>query len=119
MRRSKSTTFAVFFLLIGVAQTIVIAVLPIEALAVVGDARGVSVVYFGVGVASFFGRLAIPALTALLGRIAVVVLGVAVLCLAAALLVAGTVPGLVIGLVLTVFAFACCEVVLQLYVLDH
>lgn len=119
MGRSKSTTFATFFLLAGFAQTIPLTVLPVEAFRLMGDARAVSVVYFGLGVAGFVLRLAIPSLTRLIDRPGVLVLGTVSLCLSGAALVTETIIGLVAGLVLNVFAFACFEIVLTLYVLDH
>jgi ACDE family multidrug resistance protein len=116
---SKSTIFATFFFLYGFGQTIAIAVLPIEALRIIGDTRDVSVVYFGVGVAGLVGRFAMPLLIRSLHRFGVAVFGIVILCLSALLLASVTVGGFIVGLVLFVFAFACVELVLNLYVLDH
>ncbi|HZS82175.1 MAG TPA: MFS transporter [Stellaceae bacterium] len=115
----KSTVFASFFFLTSFAQTILIAVLPLEALRLMGSAREVSLVYFAVGLMGFTGRLAVPLLTHAMGRFGVFAMGAGVLCLSAALLAGETRPGLVLGLGLNVFALACFEIVLNLYVLDQ
>jgi MFS transporter, ACDE family, multidrug resistance protein len=117
---SKSTVLATLFFLAGLAQTITMTVLPIEALRLAGDAREVSALYFGVGVAGFIGRLTIPSLTRAIHRVGVIALGTGAICASAALLATtGTITGLMTGLFLNVFAFACSDVVLNLYVLDH
>ncbi|HEV3177545.1 MAG TPA: MFS transporter [Stellaceae bacterium] len=114
-----STVFAGFFFLSGFTQTIVLTVLPVETLRVMGDAATVSVVYVGVGIAGFLGRLGIPVLTRVLHRTGVLTLGLSVLCLSLLLLWTETRGGVVFGLMLNVFAIACIEVVLTLHVLDY
>ena len=116
---SKSTVFASFFTLTGLAQTIVMAVIPLEALRVLGGARNVSIAYLVVGVTGFLGRLAIPILTEAMSRFGVFVAGAAALCASAALFSAEMPAGIVLGLVLNVFGLACFEIVLNLYVLDQ
>lgn len=119
MKLSKGRIFGTLFFLAGVVQTILLTVLPVEALRVMGDAWTVSIVYVGVGVAGFFGRLAIPSLTRLLRRVGVLRVGAVSLSLSGLLLWSDTRVGLVLGLILFVFALACTEIVLNLYVLDY
>jgi MFS transporter, ACDE family, multidrug resistance protein len=114
-----STVFAGFFFLSGLTQTIVLTVLPVESLRVMGDAASVSLVYVGVGLAGFLGRLGIPMLTRVLQRMGVLSLGLGVLCLSLLLLWTETRAGLVFGLMLNVFAIACFEIVITLHVLDY
>jgi hypothetical protein len=103
--KNKSTVLASLFFLAGLAQTITMTVLPVEALHVAGDAREVSVLYFGVGLASFAGRLTIPSLTRAFHRVGVIALGAFATCLSAALLATThSTPILAIGLFLNVFA---------------
>ncbi len=116
---STSTTFAGFFMLLGFAQTIIITVLPVEALHVLGEVRLVSLAYLGVGLAGFAGRLAIPAIVRSIHRSGALILGAGCLCLSVALLASATIAGLVIGLLLNVFALGCLEIVLNLCVLDR
>ncbi len=120
MGKNKSTVLANLFFLAGLAQTITMTVLPVEALHIAGNAREVSVLYFGVGLASFAGRLTIPSLTRALHRTGVIGLGALATCLSTALLATtGSVTGLAIGLFLNVFAIACSDIVLNLCVLDN
>jgi len=119
VRLSKSTRFSIFFFLMAFAQTIVMTVLPVESFRLLGDARSVSLAYFGVGLAGFAGRLAIPLIVRLVGRFGALTLGAASLCLSGGLLVLETVSALIPGLLLNVFGFACFEIVINLYVLDH
>jgi len=119
VRFSKSTVFASFFTLTGLAQTIVMAVIPLEALRVLGGAQNVSLVYFAVGVTGFVGRMAIPLLIEAVGRFGIFVTGAATLCAAAALLLTELPAGVVLGIMLNVFALACFEIVLNLHVLEH
>ncbi|MBV9523312.1 MAG: MFS transporter [Alphaproteobacteria bacterium] len=116
---SKSTVFSSFFFLTGLAQTILMAVVPLEAFRLLGGARNVSIVYLIVGVTGFLGRVTIPLLIRMTSPFGVFVTGSAALCLSAGLLAAETPMGLVAGLILNVFALACFEIVLNLLVLDH
>lgn len=119
-RTGRATaTFAGFFFLSGFTQTIILTVLPVTTLRVMGDAAMVSVVYVAVGLAGFLGRLGIPLLTRVLNRIGVLTLGLGVLSLSLLLIWTETRAGVVLGLMLNVFAIACFEVVLTLHVLDH
>ena len=119
MRPGKSTIFSVFFFLMGLAQTIVLTVLPVQSFHLLGDVRDVSLVYLGVGIAGFGGRLAIPLVVRVVRRLGALILGTVSLCLSGALLATETAIGLVPGLVLNVFAIACFEIVLNLCVLEH
>jgi len=96
-----------------------VTVLPVVTLSVMGDAQTVSLVYVAVGLAGFLGRLGIPVLTRVLHRLGVLTLGVGALALSLLLLWTETRGGVVIGLILNVFAIACFEVVLTLHVLDY
>jgi len=119
LARRKAMVFASLFFLSAIAQTILLTVVPLEALRTLGGARAVSLLYFGVSIAGLFGRLGIPWLARLVRRRSVFTLGGVLLVVAAALLATGTLPGLLLGLTLNIFALACVEVTLNLYVLDH
>src|SRR5208282_1562656 len=119
LARRKAMVFASLFFLSAIAQTILLTVIPLEALRNLGGARAVSLLYFGVSIAGLFGRLGIPWLARLVHRRSVFTLGAFLLAVAAALLATGTFSGLLLGLTLNIFALACVEVTLNLYVLDH
>jgi MFS family permease len=116
---SRGTVLASLFILSGFAQTIILTVLPVEAFRLLGDARDVSVVYFAAGSVGFLARLAIPSLGRLLDRHRVLMVGAAASCLSGVLLATETLGGLAVGLFINMFAFACFEIVLNLYVLDQ
>ena len=115
----KSRTFLALFFLSAFAQTILLTVLPVEALRLFGSARELSLVYVLVGMCGIAGRLAIPSLTHRFGRPRILALGAGVLWLSCALLASDGGIALVFGLALNVFAIACFEIVLNIYVLDH
>ena len=115
----KTTNFAILFFLAAFAQTILLTVLPVEAFRLLGNARGLSLVYLMVGICGFTGRLAIPPLARRFGRPRLLVVGTVVLALSCVLLAAHSIPALVTGFALNTFAFACFEIVFNLYVLDH
>ena len=119
MRLGGRNSLIAFFFVSTLAQTVLITVLPLEAYRVLGGAREVSIAYLAAGVAAFAGRLAIPFMTRLMRRPGVLALGAGSLVLACGLLTTETPIGLVPGLALTQFAFACLEVVLNLYMLDY
>ncbi len=111
--------FAVLFLLVAIPQTILLTVVPLQAHELLGAAGPVSILYFATGLFGLVSRLAIPALTHLVRRRWVFTVGAACLILAAGLYATRSVPALVLALAVTVFAYACLEVTLNLYVLDH
>lgn len=115
----ETLLFAVLFLLVAIPQTILLTVVPLQAHSLLEDAGLVSVLYFAIGVFGLAARLTIPLLTHLFRRRWVFSLGAACLVLAAALYAARSVPALVLALGFTVFAYACLEITLNLYVLDH
>lgn len=115
----EAVIFAGLFLLIAVPQTILLTVVPLEAHALLGKASLVSVLYFAIGGFGLAGRLAIPSLTHRFRRRWVFTLGGVCLVLASALYAAQSIPALILGLACTVFAYACLEITLNLYVLDH
>ena len=115
----EAAMFAGLFVLVSVPQTILLTVVPLEALALLGKASLVSIIYFVIGVFGLAGRLSIPLLTHLLRRRWVFTMGAGFLILGAALYAMRSVPALVLGLACGVFGYACLEVTLNLYVLDH
>src|SRR5579875_151787 len=119
LARRKAIAFASLFFLLAVAQTILLTVVPLKALALLGTARAVSVLYLAMSMAGLAGRLGIPWLNRLIRRRWVFSLGSLGFAAGALLLDIASLPALVVGLFLTTFAFACLEITLNLYVLDH
>jgi ACDE family multidrug resistance protein len=107
------------FVVPGVAQSILLTVVPLEALRLLGTARAVTLLYIAAGLAAVIGRLSIPLLVQSIQRRFVFSLGASLLVVSAALLASGGLAAFACGLALSSFAFACIEVTSNLYLLDH
>jgi MFS family permease len=94
-------------------------VVPLEALHLLGTARAVTLLYVGAGLVTVVGRFSIPYLVRLIQKRFVFTLGTLSLAASSYLLGCDQLPALAAGLVLSAFAFACIEIISQLYLLDH
>lgn len=103
----------------ALARAVPIAAVPLQALALLGDARRVSLLYFLISLGGLLGSLAIPWLVGRIQRRWVFTLGTTLVAAAYALYVAETRVTLALGLMAQVFGAACIEITLNLYVLDH
>ena len=117
--RREALAFLSLFFVPGVAQAILLTVVPLEALYLLDSARAVTLLYVGTGLVAVAGRFSIPYLVRLLQRRFVFTLGTLSLAASSILLAFNQVPTLAAGLVLSTFAFACIEITSQLYMLDH
>jgi MFS family permease len=111
--------FLSLFIVPGVAQSILLTVIPLRALQLLGTARAVTLLYVAAGLAAVVARLAIPLLVQVIRRRFVLTLGAVLLIVSTSLLASGGVPAFACGLALTSFAFSCIEITSNLYVLDH
>src|SRR5450631_117146 len=116
-RRRAMSLLSLFFVP-GVAQAILLTVVPLEALHLLGAARAVTLLYVGAGLIAVAGRFSIPFLVGSIGRRSVFTLGSLSLAASSILFALNDVPFLACGLVLSTFAFACIEITSQLYLLD-
>ena len=117
--RPGPAAFLALFFLETVGRTLLIAVIPLQALEILGDAQKVSLLYFGASIAGLLFSFAIPWLIRRLRRRGVVVLGAIANFAAAAVLATETPAGLAVGLWLHIVGTACLEIPLNLYVLDY
>ena len=117
--RGRTATFLGVFILPGIAQSILLTVVPLEALRLLGTARAVTLLYAVAGLAAVVGRFSIPVLVQLIQRRAVFSLGASQLAISAVLLASGSPVAFALGLAFSSFAFACIEVTSNLYLLDH
>ena len=115
----RPRTFVALFTLALVPRTILLSVLPLTALSYLGDAQRVSVVYLGVSLVGLCASLSIPWLVHRLRRRWVFSLGALLTVLAALAFASGNLPAFLVGMVLQVFAIACLEITISLYVMDH
>ena len=117
--RREALAFLSLFFVPGVAQAILLTVVPLEALYLLDSARAVTLLYVGTGLVAVAGRFSIPYLGEAAPRRFVFTLGTLSLAASSILLAFNQVPALAAGLVLSTFAFACIEITSQLYMLDH
>lgn len=117
--RPSPAAFLALFLLETSARTLLLAVVPLQALEILGNAQNVSLLYFGASIAGLATSLAIPWLTRRFRRRGVFTLGVGAIIVGGGLLAGQTVFGLGGGLWLQIFGTACLEITLSLYVLDY
>lgn len=115
----RARTFAVLYSLAATGRVLLITLIPLQALALLGDAQAVSVLYFAVSAANLALSLSIPRLVRHLHRRRVFTLGGLLMVAAPLAMALGTTPGLVAGMVLQVFGVACIEITLSLYLMDH
>ncbi len=115
----RARTFAVLFSLATVGRTLLITLIPLQALALLGDAQAVSLLYFAVSATNLCLSLSIPWLVRRLRRRRMFSLGALLLVAAPQAIALGTAPALVVGMALQVFGVACLEITLSLYLMDH
>lgn len=100
-------------------RSLLLAVLPVQALNLLGDAQQVSVLFFATSALGMLFNFAVPTAIHRIGRRWVYAGGGAMSVLAAYLLYLEMLPALVLGLVLQVWVTAATEIPLNLYVMDH
>jgi MFS family permease len=117
--RRRKVGFLGLFVLPSVTQSVLLTVVPLEALRLLGTARAVTLLYITAGLAAVLARLCIPLLVRLIRRRFVLSLGAVVLIVGTSLLTSGDILIFACGLAFTSFAFACIEITSNLYLLDH
>ena len=111
--------FLILFTLDTFARATLVAVVPLEALALLGDAQRVSVFYFVVSAVGLTGSLAVPWLVRRMRRRWVTSLGALSLAAAAPLLASHTLAGLGAGFAVHLVGASAVSICLNLFVLDH
>jgi hypothetical protein len=84
--RRRRLAFLSLFVLPSVAQSVLLTVVPLEALRLLGTARAVTLLYITAGLAAVLARLSIPRLVRLIRRRFVLSLGAFVLIIGTLLL---------------------------------
>src|SRR5882724_10109712 len=114
-----ANSFALRFALESITRALLVTVIPLQAYAIVGAARGVSLIFLTVAFAGLAGSFVIPLLIRRIGRRWVYPLGGFCLALCPMLLVTEMLPGQVGGMLVRVFGTACLNITLNLYVMDY
>lgn len=112
-------TFAFLFAIESLARSLLATVISLQALSLLGDARDVSLLFTGVGVAGLTASLFIPRIVHRLGQRWVFTLGAGLLIGAAAALAAISVPGQALGMLMRAFGAACLSIATSLYILQY
>ena len=116
---SGGPAFAVLFALDALSRAILVTVVAFEALALLGDAQKVSVLYFAVGAAGLAGSFGVPWVIRRMRRAATLALSCALMVAAAALLASHTLTGLAVGITVAFLGAAGTGICLNLCVLEH
>ena len=103
----------------SMARASLATVIPLQAFAILRDAREVSTLFLAVAGAGLAASFAIPLLIRHIGRRWVYPLGGTCLLLCAAALATGTLESLVIGMLARVFGTACLNITFSLYIMDY
>jgi hypothetical protein len=116
---AKARAFVFLFTCDAFARSILITLVPLQAYALLSEARIVSVVYFLVAIAGLGASLTVPLVLHWVRRRWVLTMGALAQMTSALLFALGTKPSLVAGLALQALAMAMLDVVVNLYMLDH
>ncbi len=111
--------FAILFAIESMARAMLATVIPLDALALLGGARQVSILFFAVSFVGLAGSFAVPWMVRRTARRWVYSLGALLLIGASAFLAAGTLPLQVIGMGLRVLGVVCISICVNLYIMDH
>lgn len=112
-------TFARLFAIESLARSLLATVIALQALALLGDARDVSLLLTGVGLAGLTASLFIPRIVYRLGQRWVFTLGGGLLIAAAAALATLSVAGQASGMLARAFGAACLSIVSSLYIMQY
>ena len=119
LSRAGGSSFVALFMLETLTRATIVTVLPLQALALTGDAGAVSTLYFAVGIVALCGTLTVPLLVRRLRRRWVITLGLVCAMGAVPLFAQQTLPMLIAGMLVQLYGLSCTSICLNLYVLDH
>jgi MFS family permease len=117
--RPGPVVFASLFALDSMARAILSTVIPLQAYAVLGSSRDVSLLFFAVGWVGIVATLFVPALVRRFRPRWVYTMAAALLVVAPLLLALANFAGLVAGIFLRAYAAACLLNLLNLYIMAY
>ncbi|MBE9556796.1 MAG: MFS transporter, partial [Proteobacteria bacterium] len=117
--KPTAATFVILFSLVGFTRALLITIIPLNALAWLGSAQKVSVLFFTVSLVGVVASLGVPWLVHKIRRRNVFALGIALTLVACGLMATGGGGGIVTGMLANVLAIAALEIALNLYIMDH
>ena len=119
LSRPTLPAFSILFTLEPLSRSIIVAVVPLVALEKFGTAQNVSLFYFVLGSFGVAMSLAVPWLVSRLTRRGTLGLGIVTGMTAMAFFIHGEIWSLCLGMAMHLFAAACIDVSLNLYLMDH
>ncbi len=117
--RPTTSTFVSLYTLEHLTRASLVAVIPLAAYDHLQDVTLVSVLYFSIGFIGLLSSGTVPWLVSVITRRGVLSLGVGCLIAAMFLLSWGTLPTFIAGMALHLFAGACLEIGINLFMMDH
>ncbi len=111
--------FAMLFALESLARALLATVIPLEALALLGNAQKVSILFFLVSVVGLCGTFAVPWLVRRTARRWVYSLGAVLMIFATGLLAAGTLPGQALGMAARLLGVLSMTICVNLYIMEY
>lgn len=117
--RPGAVVFASLFALDSMARATLSTVIPLQAYAVLGSERNVSLLFFAVGWVGIVATLFIPVLVRRFRPRWVYTMAAVLLVIAPALLALASFAGLIAGLFLRTYAAACLLNLLNLYIMAY
>src|SRR5215470_10668942 len=119
VENDRARAFVFLFSCDAFARAILISQVPLQAYALLGAARLVSVAYFVAAFVGLAASLTVPVVLHWIRRRWVLTIGAVIQIISVALLALRTKASLVAGLALQMLAMAVLDVVINLYLLDH
>ena len=117
--RPGARVFALLFALESLSRALLVTVVSLQALALLGDARDVSLAFTLVGVTGLLASVTIPIVVRLLARRFTYTLGALLLVAAAGALATLTLPGQIAGMLFRVYGASCLSVTASLYIMQY
>ena len=111
--------FATLFGVLALCWALPSTVIPLEALALLGDAQSVSVFFFAVSFVGLAGNLFVPAMMHAAGRRRVFMLGAACMVASAILFPLGQAAALFAAMAFYVLGYVCMDLALNVTIMMH
>src|SRR5688500_8596220 len=112
-------TFAGIHMLESAVRATTATIIPLQAYALLGEARLVSVIYLVISICSLLGGFVVPYAIKRFGRGRIYLTGAAILTVFPLLLATQTIGGQVAGMAGRALASVCTVITFQLYVMDY
>ena len=118
-RRPGLWVFSTLFFMEAMARSTMATIVPLQAYALLHEARYVSYLAFALALGGLLAGLGVPLLIRHISRRWTYTLGASAMIGAAAVLAGQTVPGQIVGMGLRGFGALCLNISLMLYIMDY